>query len=220
MIEVEEILGCPTETVHIHSYSTYNASSASDGSTSPSSGIIDVVLVPGNPGSVVFYLDFLLGLQALYRASFPDDFINVHSLSHANHHLKPSGERDKKLATATTISAGLNNPLPETTALNSEGREFASYGLEFQNLHTLEFISKVLRGSKSGNCNNNSDNSNESSKCRRRLFLIGHSIGAFIILDNINRLNLKGNSLISSHLSGVIMLMPFIFWRNIPMYHR
>lgn len=47
------------------------------------------------------------------------------------------------------------------------------------------------------------------------VIFIGHSIGAFIALDIISR-----DQEIRSKISDIILLMPFIFWKNIPFYHR
>ncbi len=114
-MEVEEVLGCPTETIHwtdpraFHYYpykpnnnnnNTNNSNSNSDDMNvnceenyekSSLSRVMDVIFIPGNPGAVVFYLDFLQQLQGLCKDALPGCEVNMHALSHANHHLKPAG---------------------------------------------------------------------------------------------------------------------------------
>ncbi len=92
-MEVEDILGCPTETVHISSHAHRPSASVTTPPTNAAAPInaiiesscadlIDVVLVPGNPGTVAFYLDFMSSLAAVFQDAFPADLVRVHGLSH------------------------------------------------------------------------------------------------------------------------------------------
>ncbi len=81
MIEVEDILGCATETVHLSSHHHPHHPSTDD-LQMMDVDLIDVVMVPGNPGTIAFYLDFMTALAAVFQDAFPSDLVRVHGLSH------------------------------------------------------------------------------------------------------------------------------------------
>lgn len=76
---------------------------------------------------------------------------------------------------------------------------YQSKGLDFQIKHKIAFITNILK----------------STRFDGEIVLIGHSIGSFIMLDMISK-----NVLIKKHTRHVSLLMPFIFWDNIPYLHR
>lgn len=117
-----------------------------------------IVLVPGNPGAVYFYMPFLesLGKSLGGRSS-------VHGFSFANHHLSRGDAEDDFTNSAL--------------------------GLEQQIAHSAAFIDSVAH----------------ELPVNGTITLIGHSIGAYIVLQIISR----GPS-IMARLAGVIHLMPFV----------
>ena len=127
-----------------------------------------IVLVPGNPGAVYFYMPFLesLGKSRGGRSS-------VHGFSFANHHLSRGDAEDDFTNSAL--------------------------GLEQQIAHSAAFIDSVAH----------------ELPVNGTITLIGHSIGAYIVLQIISR----GPS-IMARLAGVIHLMPFFRWSLLPLSHK
>lgn len=76
---------------------------------------------------------------------------------------------------------------------------FQSKGLDFQIEHKIAFVTNILK----------------STRFDGEIILVGHSIGSFMLLDMISK-----NVLIKKHTKLVSLLMPFIFWDNIPYLHR
>lgn len=82
---------------------------------------------------------------------------------------------------------------------DGSGCNYQSKGLEFQIEHKIAFITHILK----------------STRFDGEIILVGHSIGSFMVLDIISK-----NVLIKKHTKHVSLLMPFIFWDNIPYSHR
>jgi len=127
-----------------------------------------VVLIPGNPGAVYFYLPFLESLGKYLGGSS-----SVHGFSFANHHLSRGDDEDDTSASAL--------------------------GLEAQISHSAAFIESVVH----------------ELPANGRITLIGHSIGAYIVLQIISR-----NPSIMARLCGAIHLMPFYRWTLLPFAHK
>jgi predicted esterase len=81
------------------------------------------------------------------------------------------------------------------------GNDYKTYGLDFQIEHKIAFIHNILDTQSFGEPND--------------IILIGHSIGAYMILEMLNL-----SSKIAAQTKHISLLMPFIFWENIPLLHK
>lgn len=130
-----------------------------------------VVFVPGNPGTVEFYSDFLHDIHTALVKHRGDNLssITTRAVSHFNHHLGSSLEQN-----------------------SFEILDFAA-----QINHQRGFIE---------------DWGNSTEKLE--IVFLCHSIGAYIVNDILL------NSTVARLTSDVVLLMPFIFWSNLPTLHR
>lgn len=111
-----------------------------------------VVLIPGNPGIIEYYEDFLLEIYNRFQGN-----IHVCGISHAGH------------------DEVWKNPMAPPPNEN-----WQLYGLEGQVRHKLEFVKSFVSSS-------------------RPLYLVGHSIGAYMalrILGELGRLNVRRSFLL------------------------
>ena len=96
-----------------------------------------------------------------------------------------------------------NHHFPSSFDSSAESRRM---GLEAQIFHHLDYMEYVLKYFKKQYLINLTD---------LKIYLVGHSIGSYIALEVLNR-----SSLLRRLCSSVILLMPFILWRNIPLHHK
>jgi len=87
------------------------------------------------------------------------------------------------------------------------------YGLDDQIEVASSFIEMTLRSDKYYTQSSTSASSKGGNK--QRVILIGHSIGAYIILEALDRV-----PFLSSMTTHAVLLMPFIFWPNLPFSHK
>lgn len=157
--------------------------------SSPRRHVFHTFFVPGNPGSLFYYLPWLQATHDILVAAANQAFganqidVFVHGFSHANHHFSQHGEN-----TSPCI-----------------------YGLEFQVEHAFSFVQTVL-GSLMPSASKDARTTNSE---KVMLSFIGHSIGAYIVLDMLDRFP----PLVKLTLS-CSLLMPFITWTTLPALHR
>ena len=185
MIETEEILGVKTHTIHLSCVYRFSGIPADNDGRS-----LHIFLIAGNPGTLHFYISFLQRLlitvqDSAYFSKY--DRISCHGVGHANHHLESS----LKSKDAHGISD-----------------ETASYGLEFQICHKLAFITSVLECSRY-------NLEIGRSKDDTEVMMIGHSIGAYMVIDVLTR-----SEELMHQTKHVLLLMPFISWTHLPLLHR
>ena len=150
---------------------------------------LHIFFIPGNPGTINFYIDFLCLFVKML--SLHSNFANyteilIHGVSHANHHL-------------------------EFSMVNSDVKFLEKYSevydLEFQICHTLEFVNSILK--------KDSAPSNAVADGDYDIMLMGHSIGAYMVLEMMRRIPNITRS--TRHL---LLLMPFISWSRLPLLHK
>ena len=138
---------------------------------------IHLILCPGNPGCLFFYLAWLQDLQCDIESLVKDDVcVSTHGLSHANHHFKDS------LDTCSCASRCIE------------------YSFEEQIDHFEAFCEGVVRDAGTG--------------AKQLLVLVGHSIGAYAVVEVLNR-----NAKLRKQTVAMHLLMPFIQWRNLGFMH-
>ena len=96
-----------------------------------------------------------------------------------------------------------NHHFPSSFNSMVESRHF---GLEAQIFHHLDYMVSVIKYFKKQYWINLAD---------LKVHLVGHSIGSYIALEVLNR-----SSLLRRLCSSIVLLMPFILWRNIPTSHK
>ena len=185
MIESEEILGVKTDTFHLGCIYRFGGIPAGNDRKS-----LHIFLIAGNPGTLHFYICFLQKLlvtvqNSAYFAKY--DRISCHGVGHANHHLQCS-----------LTSKDIHGISDET----------ASYGLEFQIRHKAAFITSVLECPRHnleiGNSKDDTD-----------VMMVGHSIGAYMVIDVLTR-----SEELMHQTKHILLLMPFISWTHLPLLHR
>lgn len=187
MIESENIMGVMTDTFHLSSiYRTNDCSIDNPGKT------LQIFFIAGNPGILHFYTSFLQKLlkgleDGIYFTNY--DRISCHGVGHANHHLQGS------------LTCKASNGIDDDSQY---------FGLEFQICHKLAFITSILEkdmeqsGLNNENCRNNTE-----------VMMIGHSIGAYMVIESLTR-----SERLMQLTVDVILLMPFISWSHLPILHR
>ena len=187
-------MGTPTEVFH----RTVLVNNPGHQRRSAKNKVLHVFFVPGNPGTLHFYLAFLDALaHALAEAApaspslAPYAAICVHGCGHACHHLE------------TTAAV--------QTAANAAGRQqrrCVGWGLEHQTHHASAFIDETMDARASyepvGGGLWDSD-----------IMVVGHSIGAYIALQL-----LQESRTLRSRCRHVLLLMPFVSWSRLPAAHR
>jgi hypothetical protein len=121
--------------------------------------VLHAFFIPGNPGTLVFYAEFLRHfIQALRESTQFSvfDIIYCHAVGHADHHL-------------ATASDGASTK--KRSSINA-------HGLSFQTMHKLDFVETTLR--KYDSYLNISPNDDVS------VALTGHSIGMWMVLDMLS----------------------------------
>ena len=93
-----------------------------------------------------------------------------------------------------------NHHLKDNNDSNSSLHEL--FGLDDQIEHHLAFVCSKLIESKK-----NRENT--------QFVLIGHSIGCYMVLEMLKR-----SKELKASTCSICLLMPFIFWRNIPLLHK
>lgn len=185
MIETEDVSGVKTDTFHLSS--VYRTGEISTLNEKKS---LHIFFIAGNPGTLHFYTSFLQKLLVTVQANAyfaKYDRISCHGIGHANHHLQGS---------STSLE----------THVDSCGS--SSYGLEFQICHKLAFITSVLQSPQ---------HNQEIGRLKddTEVMLIGHSIGAFMVIDVLTR-----SDQLMRQTRHVLLLMPFISWSHLPFLHR
>lgn len=79
-------------------------------------------------------------------------------------------------------------------------------GLEDQIFHHLDYMEHAIKRFKK---------KYELLLADIHVYLVGHSIGAYIAIEVLNR-----SSLLRRLCSNAMLLMPFILWRNVPSHHK
>ena len=142
--------------------------------------------IPGNPGSLFYYLPWLQEVQAMQQVEVDKIYgegavsVLLHGLSHANHHFSTHEDKDSD-------------------------HLFEEYGLDFQIEHATSFVRQVLTG-------NRSVSAREKSPL---ISFIGHSIGAYFVLDLLDR-----HPDIAKMTVSASLLMPFISWSSLDFVHK
>ena len=160
-----------------------------------------VVLVPGNPGSLHFYSSWLptlhSSLEEVFRSS--DSLtrehrtdVHLHAFSYANHHLH---DEDRDSA--------------------EEEENYDLFSLPCQVQHAAAVIRGILK--KHQPRANDNDNDNNKKKNSQSLFLISHSLGAYIILDMLND---TANRDLLDKTKHCVFLMPFMAYSNFHFMHK
>ena len=164
-------------------------SSRNDGNSACHGKSLHMFFIAGNPGTLHFYTSFLERLLITVQNNkyFENyDTISCHGVGHANHHLDGS----------------------KTSELNGAYDDSQCYGLEFQISHKLAFIMSVLD---SPECNLQVGKLKDGVE----VMMIGHSIGAYMVIDILTR-----SEQLMQRTRDILLLMPFISWTRLPMLHR
>jgi Lipid-droplet associated hydrolase len=148
--------------------------------------VLHIFFVAGNPGTLHFYTSFL---EKLYKNIVDSAHFAKYDIIECH----GVGHANHHLEGPSCDSS--------TTAGDAE-----SFNLEFQILHKLSFISSVLT------CSRDAATS-EQSNCE--IMLIGHSIGAYIVIDALQRCEQ-----LTFQTKHIVLLMPFISWSRLPYLHR
>ena len=96
-----------------------------------------------------------------------------------------------------------NHHFPSSFKSSAESRWI---GLDAQIFHHLDYMEYILKYFKKQYL---------IDLANLKIYLVGHSIGSYIALEILNR-----SSLLRRLCSSMILLMPFILWRNIPVHHK
>jgi pimeloyl-ACP methyl ester carboxylesterase len=149
--------------------------------------------VPGNPGSLFYYLPWLQEVHAMQQEEVDKIYgkgtvrVHLHGLSHANHHFSTHNDDDP-------------------------AQPFETYGLDFQIEHTASFFRQTI----SSTCTKHGDSRGVSTQEHVPLVsFIGHSIGAYFVLDLLDRYADISQMTVSANL-----IMPFITWSSLDLTHR
>ena len=164
--------------------------------------VLHVFFIPGNPGTLHFYLAFLDLLAHTLAAAAPKSLslapyaaICVHGCGHAMHHLDT-------MTTATAATA---------TAWYKDGRkqwqQDVGWGLDQQTHHTAAFIEATMDA--------RALYEPVGGVYDHALMFIGHSIGAYIGLQLLQK-----SQALRSRCQHVLLLMPFIGWSRLAAAHR
>ena len=148
--------------------------------------VLHIFFIAGNPGTLHFYVSFL---QKLFERIVNSECFESYDILQCH----GVGHANHHLDRPSYDSS--------TTAGDAE-----SFNLEFQILHKLAFISSVLDFSLG-------DVRYDQSNCD--IMLIGHSIGAYILIDALQR-----SELLTFQTKHIVLLMPFISWSRLPLLHR
>ena len=197
----------PTETLHLgKSKGSLQPDTSSPNSEchSPAPRMWHTFFVPGNPGCLWYYLPWLQEVQTMQQEMADQVHgkgavqVMLHALSHANHHFTTTADTDAEYGTGTgtnDVDAGnrVTGPAASTSTSGASSRSskglehapFEAYGLAFQIEHTRAFVAASLC-----NYSTTATTSSSSSSSRQRvlplppmLSFIGHSIGAYCVLD-------------------------------------
>ena len=155
MSAFENIYGIPSEVYHERYFPSTTISSALK-STPRLRKVLHVFFIPGNPGTLFFYIRFLQELGQLLTACpalSAYAAICCHGLGHAMHHLETSSIQ---------------------TAVLEAKKETSRCDLEFQTHHANEFIQSVL---------SNRTRYEPAGLFDYDCMIVGHSIGAYIVLQ-------------------------------------
>jgi pimeloyl-ACP methyl ester carboxylesterase len=148
--------------------------------------VLHVFFFAGNPGTLHFYTTFL---DKLFNGIVDSPYFvryDVIKLHGVGH---------------------ANHHLEGRACKSSTAAEDAeSFNLEFQILHKLSFISSVL------DCSSDASSA-EQLDCE--IMLIGHSIGAYMVIDALQRCEQ-----LTFRTKHIVLLMPFISWSRLPYLHR
>lgn len=148
--------------------------------------VLHVFFIAGNPGTLHFYISFL---EKLFKGIVGSaDFVAYDVIEcHGVGHA--------------------NHHLEDSSFdLSATPGDAESFNLEFQILHKLSFISSVLK-----RCPD--DATSEQSNCE--IMLIGHSIGAYIVIDALQRCEQ-----LTFQTKHIVLLMPFISWSRLPYFQK
>ena len=163
----EDVGGVRTEVYHFESR---------DSRVEAAKEHIHLILCPGNPGCLFFYLTWLQDLQRDLESIVGwDTCVSTHGLSHAGHHFKESLD-------------------------TSSQHIIREYTFEEQITHYEAFCEQIVQSG--------------GGTAKQRLILVGHSIGAYAVVEVLVR-----NEGLRKRTIAIHLLMPFIQWRNLGFMH-
>ena len=188
------VFGIPTEVYHRTHRTTISTTPPIPFSSNRrrKQKILHIFFVPGNPGTLYFYLRFLGELVQRLMDDCPSiaasySTICCHGLGHAQHHLETS-----------TVQVEL---------LKDPSKAHAKCDLNYQIEHTTEFIRSVL--------SNRALYEPSDGMYDYDCMMIGHSIGAYIVLSILQQ-----SMPLTKRTPYLLLLMPFIAWSRLPVLHR
>ena len=213
MAATAKVLGIPTEVYHRTHQQTTISTTASNSrrqkqkgthqqttiSTTASNSrhqkqmkILHLFFVPGNPGTLYFYLRFLGELAQRLLNDCPSiasrySTICCHGLGHAQHHLETSSVQSE--------------------LLKDRSKVYTKCDLNYQTQHTAEFIRSVLL--------NRTLYEPSDGLYDYDCMMIGHSIGAYMVLSILQQ-----SISLTKRTPYLLLLMPFIAWSRLPYIHR
>mmetsp|Transcript_136 Transcript_136/g.162 ORF Transcript_136/g.162 Transcript_136/m.162 type:complete len:369 (+) Transcript_136:152-1258(+) len=147
---------------------------------------LHIFFFPGNPGTLYFYINFL---ERLLNGIRDSDYFAEYEYIYCH----GTGNANHHLEGSSTSTVQ-----SETTCDDVE-----SYGLEYQIRHKLAFIKSVIDPLRAQDVDNT------------EIMMIGHSIGAYMAIDALQRCEY-----FMQRTKHVLLLMPFISWSKLPKVHR